>query len=179
MAVHHEQAVLMANLALTRGSAAVTGLADAILINQSQEIGETRGWLRLWDEPATDPHPMTWMPMTHVMLMPESGMIAMPGVTTPTEAFQALDAGAAGLKLFPAEMIPPEAVKSIRSVIPSEVPLYPVGGIHPHSMAAYAAAGASGFGIGGQLFKPGMDAAAVRKAADAFMSARAALLQAI
>ena len=107
----------------------------------------------------------------------ENGMIAMPGVVTPTEAFQAIDAGAAGLKLFPADMIPPEAVKSIRSVIPDNIPLYPVGGVRPQSMAAYVAAGASGFGIGGQLFKPGMDEAAVRKAADAFMSARAALLQ--
>jgi 2-dehydro-3-deoxyphosphogalactonate aldolase len=107
-----------------------------------------------------------------------NGMIALPGVVTPTEAFQALDAGAAGLKLFPAEMISPETVKSIRSVIPDEVPLLPVGGIRPDNMAAYVAAGASGFGIGGQLFKPGMDAAAVRKSADAFMSARAALLQA-
>ena len=107
----------------------------------------------------------------------ENGMIAMPGVVTPTEAFQAIDAGAAGLKLFPADMIPPDAVKSIRSVIPDNIPLYPVGGVRPQSMAAYVAAGASGFGIGGQLFKPGMDEAAVRKAADAFMSARAALLQ--
>jgi 2-dehydro-3-deoxyphosphogalactonate aldolase len=106
-----------------------------------------------------------------------NGMIALPGVVTPTEAFQALDAGAAGLKLFPAEMISPETVKSIRSVIPDEVPLLPVGGIRPDNMAAYVATGASGFGIGGQLFKPGMDAAAVRKSADAFMSARAALLQ--
>ena len=107
----------------------------------------------------------------------ENGMIAMPGVVTPTEACQAIDAGAAGLKWFPADMIPPEAVKSIRSVIPDNIPLYPVGGVRPQSMAAYVAAGASGFGIGGQLFKPGMDEAAVRKAADAFMSARAALLQ--
>jgi 2-dehydro-3-deoxyphosphogalactonate aldolase len=108
----------------------------------------------------------------------QNEMIAMPGIVTPTEAFQALDAGAAGLKLFPAEMIPPEAVKSIRSVIPHDIPLFPVGGVRPQSMAAYVDAGASGFGIGGQLFKPGMDEEAVRRAADAFMSARAALLPA-
>lgn len=148
---------------------ALVGAGTVLTVEQAETVRKAGG--RLIVSPHCAPGVISYAA--------QNGMIAMPGVTTPTEAFQALDAGAAGLKLFPAEMIPPEAVKSIRSVIPSEVPLYPVGGIHPHSMAAYAAAGASGFGIGGQLFKPGMDAAAVRKAADAFMSARAALLQAI
>lgn len=107
----------------------------------------------------------------------QNGMIAMPGVVTPTEAFQALDTGAAGLKLFPAEMISPGAVKALREVLPENTPLFPVGGIRPENMATYAAAGATGFGIGGQLYKPGMDAAAVKRAADVFMSARAALIQ--
>ncbi|HEX7635826.1 MAG TPA: 2-dehydro-3-deoxy-6-phosphogalactonate aldolase [Noviherbaspirillum sp.] len=105
------------------------------------------------------------------------GMITLPGVTTPTEAFSALAAGAHGLKLFPAEMIPPAAVKAIGSVLPPNTPLFPVGGIHPHSMAAYVAAGAAGFGIGGQLYRPRIDAAALQRSADAFMAARAALLR--
>lgn len=107
----------------------------------------------------------------------QNGMIAMPGVVTPTEAFQALNAGAAGLKLFPAEMIPPGAMKAMREVLPEDTPLFPVGGIRPENMAAYAAVGATGFGIGSQLYKPGMDEVAVRRAADAFMSARGALIQ--
>lgn len=146
---------------------ALVGAGTVLTVEQAEAVRKAGG--RLIVSPHCAPGVISYAA--------QHGMIAMPGVTTPTEAFQALDAGAAGLKLFPAEMIPPEAVKSIRSVIPSEVPLYPVGGIHPQSMAAYAAAGASGFGIGGQLFKPGMDEGAVRKAADAFMSARAALLQ--
>jgi uncharacterized protein (DUF305 family) len=85
MAVHHEQAVLMAGLAQTRGTAAVASLADAILVNQSQEIGMTRGWLRLWNEPATDPHPMAWMPQTHVVRMADTGMVMMPGMATPNQ----------------------------------------------------------------------------------------------
>jgi 2-dehydro-3-deoxyphosphogalactonate aldolase len=40
------------------------------------------------------------------------GMVCLPGVFTATEAFAALDAGATGLKLFPAEMISPAAVKT-------------------------------------------------------------------
>lgn len=105
------------------------------------------------------------------------GMIALPGVTTPTEAFNALAAGAHGLKLFPAEMIPPAAVKAIGSVLPPKTPLFPVGGIHPHSMAAYVAAGATGFGIGGQLYQPRVDAAVLQRSAEAFMAARTALLR--
>lgn len=105
------------------------------------------------------------------------GMIAMPGVTTPTEAFRALESGARGLKLFPAEMIPPPAVKAIRSILPAETPLFPVGGIHPHNMAPYVAAGATGFGIGGQLYQPRIEEAVLKRAADAFMTARRMLLQ--
>lgn len=104
-------------------------------------------------------------------------MLAMPGVTTPTEAFRALSAGAHGLKLFPAQMVPPEVVKSLRSVLPAKTHLLPVGGIQPHNMALYVEAGASGFGIGGQLYRPGMNPIAVQRAAESFMAARQAILQ--
>lgn len=104
------------------------------------------------------------------------GLIALPGVATPTEALQALAAGAHGLKLFPAEMIPPAAVKAIRSILPADTPLFPVGGIQPQNMAAYVAAGATGFGIGGSLYQPGVDETAMRRTAEAFMTARRNLL---
>ncbi len=99
------------------------------------------------------------------------GMAAVPGVMTPTEAFAALDAGATALKLFPAEMIPPAAVKALRAVLPADVLLMPVGGIAPHTMRAYRDAGANGFGIGSALYKPGMDAQAVAGAAQDFAAA--------
>jgi 2-dehydro-3-deoxyphosphogalactonate aldolase len=99
------------------------------------------------------------------------GMAAVPGVMTPTEAFAALDAGATALKLFPAEMIPPAAVKAMRAVLPADAVLMPVGGIAPGTMAAYRDAGAGGFGIGSALYKPGMDARAVAAAAQAFAAA--------
>ncbi|HVK94468.1 MAG TPA: 2-dehydro-3-deoxy-6-phosphogalactonate aldolase [Noviherbaspirillum sp.] len=104
-------------------------------------------------------------------------MVALPGVTTPTEAFDALRAGAHGLKLFPAEMIPPAAVKAMRSILPPNTPLLPVGGIHAHHMAAYVSAGATGFGIGGQLYQPRIDGAVLQRAAEEFMSARQSLLR--
>lgn len=106
----------------------------------------------------------------------QNEMLALPGVATPTEAFKALEAGAAGLKLFPAEMIPPAVVKALRSVLPEKTALLPVGGVAPANMAAYVDAGATGFGIGGQLFRPGTEPATVQRAAEAFMQARAALM---
>ena len=99
------------------------------------------------------------------------GLIALPGVATPTEAFRAIALGAHGLKLFPAEMISPAVVKSMRAVLPSHIRLIPVGGIGSHNMADYRKSGASGFGIGSALFAPGKSASAVGESAAAFVQA--------
>lgn len=99
------------------------------------------------------------------------GMVVLPGVTTPTEAFAALDAGAHGLKLFPAEMISPATVKALRAVLPASTALMPVGGITPDNLAPYRAAGANGFGLGSALYAPGRSAQAVQQLAQAFVRA--------
>ena len=99
------------------------------------------------------------------------GMVVLPGVATPTEAFGALQAGAHGLKLFPAEMISPATVKALRAVLPPAAALLPVGGITPGTMAGYLAAGASGFGLGSALYAPGRSAEQVRTQALAFVQA--------
>ena len=99
------------------------------------------------------------------------GMICVPGVATPTEGFAALGAGADGLKMFPAEAMPPAVVKAWRAVFPPETLLLPVGGITPERTAAYFAAGANGFGLGSALFAPNMMPAAVRERAQAFLTA--------
>jgi 2-dehydro-3-deoxyphosphogalactonate aldolase len=103
------------------------------------------------------------------------GMICLPGVMTPTEMFAAIAAGASGLKLFPAELLPPVAVKAVRAVLPPGLPLFMVGGINAGAMADYLSAGATGFGFGSTLFAPGKpldaiaaDAAALVAAWDAF-----------
>ena len=85
------------------------------------------------------------------------GLVCLPGVLTPTEAFAALDAGATGLKLFPSEMITPPVVRALRAVLSADAVLLPVGGITPGNMRAYRAAGANGFGIGSALYLPGME----------------------
>ena len=99
------------------------------------------------------------------------GMIALPGVATPSEAFAALRCQADGLKVFPAEMVQPAVLKAWCAVLPTHTPLFPVGGIKPENMATYRSAGAKGFGIGSALFKPGMNAEAVHQQALRFRQA--------
>jgi 2-dehydro-3-deoxyphosphogalactonate aldolase len=99
------------------------------------------------------------------------GLLAAPGVATPTEAFAALKAGASALKLFPGEAIPPEVVRAWRSVLPKETALYPVGGLAPERIGPYRRSGASGFGIGSALYRPGASVDDVARAARAFVKA--------
>ncbi len=99
------------------------------------------------------------------------GMVAMPGVATPTEAFAALAAGAHALKLFPAEVIGPAGLKAFASVLPEGTGLWPVGGVTPASLAAWRKAGARGAGIGSQLFRPGQSLGEIDSAARAFADA--------
>lgn len=100
-----------------------------------------------------------------------AGMACAPGVATLTEAYAALAAGADVLKLFPAEALAPAVLKAWRAVLRPPVALLPVGGITPESIAPYAQAGASGFGLGSALYKPGDSAADVALHAAAFMQA--------
>jgi len=84
------------------------------------------------------------------------GLIAMPGVATPSEGFAALAAGADALKLFPAEMLGPTVLKAWRAVFPPGTAMWPVGGVGLHNLAAFKAAGAAGAGIGSSLYSPGV-----------------------
>lgn len=93
------------------------------------------------------------------------GMVCLPGVITPSEAFAALDAGAQGLKFFPADMVSPSALKAMRAVLPFDCLLIPVGGISPSNMSAYLQAGASGFGMGSNLYTAGKALDAIRQSA--------------
>ncbi|MCS0583540.1 2-dehydro-3-deoxy-6-phosphogalactonate aldolase [Massilia pinisoli] len=99
------------------------------------------------------------------------GMLCAPGVATPTEAFAALEAGAHALKIFPAEMVGTAGLKATRTVLPPDTPLWPVGGVTPDSMAAWVRAGATGFGIGGALYQPGVTPDDIARRARAFVKA--------
>jgi 2-dehydro-3-deoxyphosphogalactonate aldolase len=99
------------------------------------------------------------------------GLLCVPGVATPTEAFAALDAGADALKMFPAEALPPAALRAWRAVLPQDTLVFAVGGMRPDNLEPYWVAGASGFGTGSNLYKPGAPAGTVREVAAAFAAA--------
>jgi 2-dehydro-3-deoxyphosphogalactonate aldolase len=101
----------------------------------------------------------------------KAGLVCIPGIATPTEAFAALANGADALKLFPAELLTPAVLRSMRAVLPSVTRFLPVGGITPDSMAAYVAAGAAGFGLGSALYRRGDDAGRVAANARDFVEA--------
>lgn len=97
-----------------------------------------------------------------------SGLLALPGAATPSECLEALDAGADGLKLFPADALGPVMLAASRAVLPGDVAVLPVGGIHADNLAPWRQAGANGFGIGGSLYKPGRTPQQVAQTARAF-----------
>ena len=103
------------------------------------------------------------------------GMVCVPGVATPTEAFAALAAGADALKMFPAEALPPAALRAWRAVLPKDALVFAVGGMKPDNLDRYWEAGASGFGTGSNLYKPGTPVGVVREVAAAFAAAVRAL----
>lgn len=99
------------------------------------------------------------------------GMISLPGFATPTEAFAALDAGATGLKLFPADGCQPGYIKAIRAVLPADLKILAVGGVNTTNMQPWVDAGAAGFGLGSSLYKAGRSVEDVAVAARAHVAA--------
>ena len=84
------------------------------------------------------------------------GVLAMPGVATPSEAFAALAAGAQTLKLFPADVLGTASFKGWRAVLPKDTPMFGVGGIDADNLASFRRAGAAGVGLGSSLYVPGI-----------------------
>lgn len=101
----------------------------------------------------------------------KAGLTSLPAFLSPTEAFAAVKAGAHGLKLFPAEAASPSVLKAVKAVLPKEIPVFPVGGVDPHSLGPYLAAGAAGFGVGSAVYRPGHSAEQTHRAAAAFVAA--------
>jgi 2-dehydro-3-deoxyphosphogalactonate aldolase len=101
----------------------------------------------------------------------ELGMRVMPGIATATEAFNALHAGATELKLFPASTYGASHLRALKSVLPKNAKVYPVGGIGSQDIATWLESGADGFGFGGELFKPAYTLAELTKRAQDLMQA--------
>ncbi|HET9472764.1 MAG TPA: 2-dehydro-3-deoxy-6-phosphogalactonate aldolase [Steroidobacteraceae bacterium] len=101
----------------------------------------------------------------------ELGMRVLPGIATATEAFNALNAGATDLKLFPAATYGPRHLKALKSVLPKHVRIYPVGGIGSRDIADWLVSGADGFGFGSELFTPAYTLAELTKRAHGLFEA--------
>jgi 2-dehydro-3-deoxyphosphogalactonate aldolase len=100
-----------------------------------------------------------------------AGLVSSPGYFTPSEAFDAILAGAHSIKLFPAEAASPKVVKAQGAVLPDDIPLIVVGGVTPESISSWREAGADGFGLGGGLYKPGQNAQTTLDRARAYVAA--------
>ena len=99
-----------------------------------------------------------------------AGMVSCPAYFTPSEAFTALRSGATALKLFPAEAATPGVLKAQLAILPKDVTVLIVGGIKPDNMRPWLDAGASGFGLGSGLYKPGQSAADTLEKARAYVA---------
>ncbi|TIR23029.1 MAG: 2-dehydro-3-deoxy-6-phosphogalactonate aldolase [Mesorhizobium sp.] len=99
------------------------------------------------------------------------GMVTMPGVFTPTEAFQAIRLGASALKFFPASVLGASGIAAIRAVLPATTLIGAVGGVSDKDFASYKAVGVSVFGLGSSLYKPGATVEEVARRASAAVAA--------
>lgn len=143
------------------GDTILSGAGTVLTPLQAREVAEAGG--RLVVAPNTNP--------TVIAEALKHGAAVMPGFLSATEAFQAYDAGARWLKLFPADSAGPAYIKALRSVLPPDAKVIPVGGVTPANIAAFREAGGAACGVGSQLYKPGMSAADVKARAESFMSA--------
>lgn len=100
-----------------------------------------------------------------------AGMSSYPGVMTPTESYAALDAGADGLKFFPSFLVGTKGLEAIATILPEGTELFAVGGVGPDNFAEWAEAGATGFGIGSALYKPGKSLESIEAVAKQMVAA--------
>ena len=86
----------------------------------------------------------------------ELNLYSIPGVFTATECFDALDSGADALKFFPASLLREENFKALNAVLPENTISIAVGGISENTFPSWLKVNINGFGLGSNLYKPGM-----------------------
>ena len=96
-----------------------------------------------------------------IMATKNAGMLSYPGVFTATECFSALKNGADGLKFFPAFKLGLDGFNALKAVLPKTANTYAVGGVGAPDFHVWKAAGVTGFGVGSNLYKPGMSVAEI------------------
>jgi 2-dehydro-3-deoxyphosphogluconate aldolase / (4S)-4-hydroxy-2-oxoglutarate aldolase len=129
--------------------------AGTVLTTEAAERAVEAG-ARFLVMPHTDPVLIAWAA--------KRGIPVFPGALSPTEVLAAWRAGAAAVKLFPASVAGPNAVRELRGPFP-DIPLIPTGGVTAESAAAFVRAGAIAVGIGSWLTGGGDPAAIAERAA--------------
>ncbi|WP_369931117.1 2-dehydro-3-deoxy-6-phosphogalactonate aldolase [Xanthomonas sp. NCPPB 2632] len=145
----------------TAGARALVGAGTVLSPEAAAQVADLGGHLMV--TPNTDP--------ATIRKARERNLYTAIGFMTPTEAFAALAAGAQSLKLFPSSNLGPAYIKSIRAVLPPDVPLLAVGGVTPENLGQFLDAGCIGAGLGSDLYKPGQPVARTRERAAAFVTA--------
>ena len=101
----------------------------------------------------------------------DAGLVSIPGCFTPSECFDALDAGADVLKLFPADVLGMAFVKAIKAVLPEATSLCVTGGVSTDNIKDFMALGIDGVGIGSALYKAGKTQQDFKTSAESFIHA--------
>lgn len=143
------------------GTQAVIGAGTVLTVQQVEAVANVGGQLIV-------------SPNCNVAVIERSkqlGLLSLPGVMTPTECFQALNAGADGLKFFPASLIGTSGLKALKAVLPNTTRCYAVGGVGAAEFSAWFKAGITGFGIGTALYKPNDSAQQVAERARELVAA--------
>jgi len=147
-------------LAKRLGERALVGAGTVLAVEDVQRVKDVGG--RIIVSPDTN--------ADVIAAAAQAALVSSPGYFTPSEAFEAIRAGAHALKLFPAEGASPAVLKAHLAVIPRDVPVMAVGGIKPDNMQPWLEAGAAGFGLGSGLYKPGQSAAETLEKARAYVA---------
>jgi 2-dehydro-3-deoxyphosphogalactonate aldolase len=151
----------IARLAALAGDRALVGAGTVVTVEAVGRVAAAGG--RIIVSPSTD--------VAVIGATVAAGLVSAPGFFTPSEGFAAINAGAHALKFFPAEAGSPAVVKALKAVLPGQIPVLAVGGMTPEGLAPWRAAGADGFGLGSNLFRPGMTAAESGAVAARFVKA--------
>ena len=85
--------------------------------------------------------------------MISAGVPAMIGALTPTEVFQAYEAGADVVKVFPGSLGGPSYLKALKGPFPY-IPIMPTGGVSETNVKEWFSAGAFSVGAGRELCPP-------------------------
>ena len=134
------------NIIDVMGSKMVVGAGTVLTKDQVRELKDVGGQLVV--SPNTNPEVISFTK--------ELGMLSYPGVMTVSECFQAIEAGADGLKVFPADVVGMGFIKATKVVLPKNVPMFAVGGVDESNISIWKKNGANGFGLGSSIYKPGM-----------------------